>query len=279
MIGPSKDRYSSTLQVKDGVTISGYKVNEKLRWVNSLDEGLDSLLAETKEAIRQVDIKEDSFEKFDSNEDIEDMIMKDIKPLLKSPTGVKGARDELQIKLNTWAEKAERRGVDPTVIKDVLANGYDTFNSLTERDEASIFNTKNDIDKLLSSAISDPTIAYKALKDIDKAVEKYGDIPGFLDWARTSRKEFGTAAKTATKIDRDGLNRHIKSMTEEFMSAAQSPLSYDERATNREEQIATEARIKANKLGLKIIREEYEAHQRRQRLAESRRRSNRSYRR
>ena len=258
MIGPSKDRYSSTLQVKDGVTISGYKVNEKLRWVNSLDEGLDSLLAETKEAIRQVDIKEDSFEKFDSNEDIEDMIMKDIKPLLKSPTGVKGARDELQIKLNTWAEKAERRGVDPTVIKDVLANGYDTFNSLTERDEASIFNTKNDIDKLLSSAISDPTIAYKALKDIDKAVEKYGDIPGFLDWARTSRKEFGTAAKTATKIDRDGLNRHIKSMTEEFMSAAQSPLSYDERATNREEQIATEARIKANKLGLKIIREEYE---------------------
>ena len=258
MIGPSKDRYSSTLQVKDGVTISGYKVNEKLRWVNSLDEGLDSLLAETKEAIRQVDVKEDNFDKFDGNEEVESMVMNDIKPLITGPGGVTAARNELQRKLNTWAEKAERKGVDPTVIKDVLANGYDTFNSLTERDEASIFNTKNNIDKLLSSAINDPTIAYKALKDIDKAVETYGDIPGFLDWARTSRKEFGTAAKTATKIDRDGLKNHIKSLTEEFMDRSKLPDSYDGRYTNREEQIATDATIKANKLGLKIIREEYE---------------------
>ena len=258
MIGPSKDRYSSTLQVKDGVTISGYKVNEKLRWVNSLDEGLDSLLAETKEAIRQVDVKEDNFDKFDGNEEVESIVMNDIKPLITGPGGVTAARNELQRKLNTWAEKAERKGVDPTVIKDVLANGYDTFNSLTERDEASIFNTKNNIDKLLSSAINDPTIAYKALKDIDKAVETYGDIPGFLDWARTSRKEFGTAAKTATKIDRDGLKNHIKSLTEEFMDRSKLPDSYDGRYTNREEQIATDATIKANKLGLKIIREEYE---------------------
>ena len=258
MIGPTKDRYSSTLEVKDGVTISGYKVNEKLRWVNSLDEGLDSLLAETKDAIRQVDVKEDNFDKFDGNEEVESIVMNDIKPLITGPGGVTAARTELQKKLNTWAEKAERRGVDPTVIKDVVANGYDTFNALTERDEASIFNTKNNIDKLLSSAINDPTIAYKALKDIDKAVETYGDIPGFLDWARTARKEFGTAAKTATKIDRDGLKNHIKSLTDEFMSAAQSLLSYDERTTNREVQIATEATIKANKLGLKIIREEYE---------------------
>ena len=258
MIGPSKDRYSSTLQVKDGVTISGYKVNEKLRWVNSLDEGLDSLLAETKEAIRQVDVKEDNFDKFDGNEEVESIVMNDIKPLITGPGGVTAARNELQRKLNTWAEKAERKGVDPTVIKDVLANGYDTFNSLTERDEASIFNTKNNIDKLLSSAINDPTIAYKALKDIDKAVETYGDIPGFLDWARTARKEFGTAAKTATKIDRDGLKNHIKSLTEEFMDRSKLPDSYDGRYTNREEQIATDATIKANKLGLKIIREEYE---------------------
>ena len=258
MIGPSKDRYSSTLEVKDGVTISGYKVNEKLRWVNSLDEGLDSLLAETKEAIREVDVKEDSFDKFDGNEEVESIVMNDIKPLITGPGGVTAARNELQRKLNTWAEKAERRGVDPTVIQDVLANGYDTFNGLTERDEASIFNTKNNIDKLLSSAINDPTIAYKALKDIDKAVENYGDIPGFLDWARTSRKEFGTAAKTATKIDRDGLKNHIKSLTEEFMDRSKLPDSYDGRYTNREEQIATDATIKANKLGLKIIREEYE---------------------
>ena len=258
MIGPSKDRYSSTLEVKDGVTISGYKVNEKLRWVNSLDEGLDSLLAETKEAIRQVDVKEDSFDKFDGNEEVESIVMNDIKPLITGPGGVTAARTELQKKLNTWAEKAERRGVDPTVIKDVVANGYDTFNALTERDEASIFNTKNNIDKLLSSAINDPTIAYKALKDIDKAVETYGDIPGFLDWARTARKEFGTAAKTATKIDRDGLKNHIKSLTQEFTSASKAVASYDGAATNREEQIVTEATIKANKLGLKIIREEYE---------------------
>ena len=258
MIGPSKDRYSSTLQVKDGVTISGYKVNEKLRWVNSLDEGLDSLLADTKDAIRQVDVKEDNFDKFDGNEEVESIVMNDIKPLITGPGGVTAARTELQKKLNTWAEKAERRGVDPTVIKDVVANGYDTFNALTERDEASIFNTKNNIDKLLSSAINDPTIAYKALKDIDKAVETYGDIPGFLDWARTARKEFGTAAKTATKIDRDGLKNHIKSLTDEFMDAFKAIDSYDGRTTNREEQIATEAKIKANKLGLKIIREEYE---------------------
>lgn len=258
MIGPTKDRYSSTLEVKDGVTISGYKVNEKLRWVNSLDEGLDSLLAETKDAIRQVDVKEDNFDKFDGNEEVESIVMNDIKPLITGPGGVTAARTELQKKLNTWAEKAERRGVDPTVIKDVVANGYDTFNALTERDEASIFNTKNNIDKLLSSAINDPTIAYKALKDIDKAVETYGDIPGFLDWARTARKEFGTAAKTATKIDRDGLKNHIKSLTDEFMDASKAIDSYDGRTTNREEQIATEARIKANKLGLKIIREEYE---------------------
>ena len=257
MIGPTKDRYSSTLEVKDGVTISGYKVNEKLRWANSLDEGLDSLLADTKDAIRQVDVKEDNFDKFDGNEEVESIVKNEIKPLIKEIERLKALKD-LETRLNKWAEDAEKRGVDQSTIGEVVKNGYDTFEDLAERDSASIFLAKNNIDKLIPLAIDDPTIAYTALTEIEKAVENYGDIPGFLDWAKTSRKEFATLAKTATQIDRNGLKNHIKSLTEEFMNRSQLPDSYDGTYTNREEQIATDATIKANKLGLKIIREEYQ---------------------